>query len=68
MSLGLGHLQVQPDQFWRMTPRELFAAADGYMRRMGVEPEQEPLTKAEVIRMFEEHEAAQRAKQEQATE
>lgn len=64
MALGLGHLQIQPSQFWRITPRELFAAADGYLRRMGVDPDniQEPLSKALVQRAFEEHEAAQREK------
>ena len=64
MALGLGHLQFPPSVFWSMTPRELFAAADGYLRRMGVDPEDArgPLTKDDVRRMAEEYEAAQAAK------
>jgi len=64
MALGLGHLQFPPAVFWIMTPRELFAAADGYLRRMGVDPEdtREPLTKDDVRRMAEEYEAEQAAK------
>lgn len=62
MALGLGHLQIQPSQFWAMTPRELFAAADGYMQRMGVKPENEPLTKAEVAEWFDNYEREQREK------
>lgn len=45
-----------------MTPRELFAAADGYLRRMGVDPDDEPLSKAKVRDMFEEYERSQREK------
>lgn len=59
LALGLGHLQIQPDQFWRMTPAEFFAAADGYLQRMGAQPEDEPLTKAEVREMFAEYEKRQ---------
>lgn len=64
MALGLGHLQFSPSVFWTMTPRELFAAADGYLRRMGVDPEdtKSPMTKDDVRRMAEEYEAAQAAK------
>ncbi len=29
MGLGLGLLRLPPDAFWRMTPRELAAAAHG---------------------------------------
>jgi len=29
MQLGLGVLRLPPDQFWRMTPRELAAAIAG---------------------------------------
>lgn len=63
MALGLGHLQIQPDQFWRMTPRELFAAADGYARRMGVDTEPPP-TRAEARAWFENYEKEQREKAE----
>ena len=55
MELGLGHLQIQPSEFWAITPREFFAAADGYLRRMGVADEPEPLTKAEVKEMFADY-------------
>lgn len=72
MALGLGHLQIQPQQFWRMTPRELFAAADGYMRRMGVDPDKivEPITKREVEEWFAnyEREQAELAEQQQAVQ
>lgn len=26
MQFGLGELKLSPDQFWKLTPRELFAA------------------------------------------
>jgi uncharacterized phage protein (TIGR02216 family) len=29
MAFGLGVLRLPPEQFWRMTPRELAAALDG---------------------------------------
>ena len=29
MAAGLGVLQLAPDAFWRMTPREMAAALDG---------------------------------------
>ena len=29
MAFGLGVLRLAPDQFWRMTPRELAAALEG---------------------------------------
>ncbi len=29
MAFGLGVLRLSPAQFWAMTPRELFAAAEG---------------------------------------
>lgn len=32
MRLGLGVLRLSPDVFWRMTPRELAAAASGLDR------------------------------------
>lgn len=30
MAFGLGSLQLAPEQFWSMTPRELAAAARGF--------------------------------------
>jgi uncharacterized phage protein (TIGR02216 family) len=29
MAFGLGTLRLSPEQFWRMTPRELAAAIEG---------------------------------------
>jgi len=31
MALGLGALRLAPDAFWRMTPRELAAAAEAVL-------------------------------------
>jgi uncharacterized phage protein (TIGR02216 family) len=36
MKIGLGHLRMSPDAFWRMTLPEFFAACDGYMEAKGV--------------------------------
>lgn len=36
MKLGLGHLRLSPDAFWRMTLTEFFAAIDGYLESKGV--------------------------------
>lgn len=36
MKLGLGHLRLAPDAFWRMTLTEFFAAIDGYLESKGV--------------------------------
>jgi uncharacterized phage protein (TIGR02216 family) len=36
MRIGLGHLRLPPDAFWRMTLPEFFAACDGYMEAKGV--------------------------------
>jgi uncharacterized phage protein (TIGR02216 family) len=36
MAFGLGVLRLSPRDFWRMTPRELFVAAEAvYGRRAG---------------------------------
>jgi|GEM_PF-3561441 len=35
MKIGLGHLNHAPAVFWSMTPREFFAAIDGYVERKG---------------------------------
>jgi len=37
MELGLGQLRLAPDQFWRMTLRELSAAARGARPETGGE-------------------------------
>lgn len=66
MALGLGHLHIPPEQFWRMTPRELFAAADGYLASKGIAPGVEPMTKADVLRMSEDYEKQQRLKAEKS--
>ena len=36
MKIGLGHLRLSPDTFWRMTLPEFFAACDGYLEAKGV--------------------------------
>ncbi|TDX61923.1 putative phage protein (TIGR02216 family) [Methylosinus sp. sav-2] len=36
MRIGLGHLHMRPDDFWRMTLPEFFAACDGYLESRGV--------------------------------
>jgi len=35
MKIGLGHLRLAPDVFWRMTLREFFAACEGYAESKG---------------------------------
>jgi uncharacterized phage protein (TIGR02216 family) len=35
MRAGMGRLRIAPDQFWRMTPKELAAALDGAAGRAG---------------------------------
>ena len=55
MAFGLGRLRLSPDAFWRMTPRELFAAMNVFFpqaaapfepgvlaRLMRDHPDQEP--------------------------
>jgi len=44
-----------------MTPRELFIAAEGYMRRMGVDPDKitDPITLDEVKEWFANHDREQ---------
>ena len=36
MRIGLGHLRLPPDAFWRMSLPEFFAASDGYLEARGV--------------------------------
>ena len=36
MTFGLGVLKIAPEQFWRMTPRELAAAMHGSAGRTGM--------------------------------
>lgn len=56
MRLGLGHLRMRPDDFWRMTVPEFFSAVDGYLEAKGVKRDGgiAPLTQAEVEAMFDE--------------
>lgn len=68
MSVGLGHLQFQPEQFWRATPREFFAAVHGYAERMGGGSKVEPMTREEAIEGFARIEAEQKAKAEMEKE
>lgn len=50
MQLGLGVLRLPPDQFWRMTPRELAAAIAG--RRGGATP---PLDRAALDELMQRY-------------
>ena len=36
MRIGLGHLRLPPDAFWRMSLPEFFAACDGYLESKGI--------------------------------
>lgn len=36
MRIGLGHLRMRPDDFWKMSLREFFDACDGYAESRGV--------------------------------
>lgn len=36
MRIGLGHLRMRPDDFWRMSLREFFDACEGYLESRGV--------------------------------
>lgn len=56
MRIGLGHLRFRPDDFWKMTVPEFFAAVDGYLEAKGVRKggdSQAPLTQAEVEALFD---------------
>lgn len=69
MSVGLGHLQLSPEQFWRATPREFFAAVQGYSERMGGgRSKVEPMTREEALEGFARIEAEQKAKAEMEKE
>lgn len=48
MEVGLGILQIPPDQFWRMTVREFWAV---YRGRVGRKKPEKPLTMADVREM-----------------
>jgi uncharacterized phage protein (TIGR02216 family) len=54
MRIGLGHLRMSPDDFWRMTLPEFFAACDGYMEARGVRKggRAAPPTRVEVDALF----------------
>jgi hypothetical protein len=54
MKIGLGHLRMRPDDFWKMSLPEFFAAIDGYMEAKGVGKDTalSPPTSEEVEAMF----------------
>lgn len=57
MKLGLGHLRLAPDAFWRMTLNEFFLAIDGYLESKGVRKggdANDALTPEEVEALFAE--------------
>ncbi|PSC04521.1 phage tail assembly chaperone [Alsobacter soli] len=52
MAFGLGVLRLTPGAFWRMTPRELAAAAEGvFGRRRGTAPPTRAAL-ADLMRLF----------------
>lgn len=48
MELGLGRLELKPDEFWKMTPAELKAKAYGRLGRPN-----EPMTNRRLKEMME---------------
>jgi len=54
MKIGLGHLRMRPDDFWRMSLPEFFAAIDGYLEAKGANKETgiAPPSADEVEEMF----------------
>lgn len=54
MKIGLGHLRMRPDDFWKMSLPEFFAAIDGYLEAKGVGKDAtvSPPTSEEVEEMF----------------
>ncbi|MFT3938222.1 rcc01693 family protein [Rhodopseudomonas sp.] len=58
MQLGLGVLRLPPDQFWRMTPRELAAAIAGL--RGGATPPLGRAAFAELMRRYPDRSGATR--------
>lgn len=54
MKIGLGHLRMRPDDFWRMSLPEFFAAIDGYLEAKGAGKSAEvaPPSQDEVDEMF----------------
>lgn len=49
MGFGLGVLRLSPEAFWRATPREIAAAADGLTRRHAAP---KPLARAELAALI----------------
>lgn len=54
MKIGLGHLRMRPDDFWKMSLPEFFAAIDGYLEAKGAKGAIEvlPPSQDEVEAMF----------------
>ncbi|UOF79245.1 phage tail assembly chaperone protein [Caudoviricetes sp.] len=54
MKIGLGHLRMRPDDFWKMSLPEFFAAIDGYLEAKGANKEAgtAPPSAEEVEEMF----------------
>ena len=50
MRFGLGVLRLGADEFWKTTPRELHAAAEGVFGRANTAPTRDAL--AELMRAF----------------
>jgi uncharacterized phage protein (TIGR02216 family) len=50
MAFGLGVLRLSPREFWSMTPRELFCAAQAVYGRGGAAPCRETLD--QLMRLF----------------
>jgi hypothetical protein len=54
MKIGLGHLRMRPDDFWKMSLPEFFAAIDGYLEAKGAKKDAgvSPPNADEVEEMF----------------
>jgi uncharacterized phage protein (TIGR02216 family) len=54
MAFGLGRLRLPPDAFWRMTPRELAAAARAFGSPETMAPSYQDLS--DLMRAYPDHE------------
>lgn len=54
MELGLGHLDLMPDQLWSLTFPEWNTKLRGFMEFHGIKPQIGPMTRDEMDAMIEE--------------
>ncbi|MGB0853838.1 MAG: phage tail assembly chaperone [Pikeienuella sp.] len=60
MRFGLGVLGLSPDEFWKMSPREFTAAAEGRLGNLARAKAMRRETFADLTREFPDHPAAKR--------